>query len=64
MVIYPIAMIILATWFEERAWFWWVAALCALAWVGAILTFLANQLHREGYQAAIDDMTARHVEEP
>jgi hypothetical protein len=57
MILYSVAMVLAAGWFSGRPWFLAIAAFCGLAWFGAICLFLANQLHREGYQAAIDDLS-------
>ena len=57
MTLYPVAVIALATWFSDRSWLWAVAVLCGLAWIGAVSVFLATTFRRDGYQAAIDDLT-------
>jgi hypothetical protein len=57
MALYPVGMMALAAWFSDRAWLWAVAIIVGLAWFSAVCVFLATTLRREGYQAAIDDLT-------
>jgi len=57
MILYPVAMVLASGWFSGRHWFLAIAAFCALAWFGATCVFFANKLHREGYQAAMDDLS-------
>ena len=56
-VLYPVFVTALMVLFSDRAWLWIVAALCGVAWIGAVTMFLANMFRREGYLAAIDDLT-------
>jgi F0F1-type ATP synthase assembly protein I len=55
MLLYPVVVIVLAIVLSGWAWLWAIAALCGLAWIGAVSVFLATTFRREGYQAAIDD---------
>lgn len=57
MALYPVGIVALAVWFPQRSWLWVAAIICGLAWIGAVSVFLATTFRREGYQAAIDDLT-------
>jgi hypothetical protein len=56
-IFYPVFVTALATLFSDRAWLWAIAAICGLAWIGAVTIFLGNMFRREGYLAAMDDLT-------
>ena len=56
-LLYPVFMTALMALFSDRAWLWAVAAICGVAWIGAVSVFLANMFRREGYSTAIEDLT-------
>ena len=60
-LLYPVFVTALLALFYDRLWLWIIAAICGVAWIGAVALFLANSFRREGYMAAMDDLTNRDV---
>jgi F0F1-type ATP synthase assembly protein I len=56
MLLYPVAIVIMAVLLSGYRWLWIIAVICGFAWLGAICVFLSNVFRREGYQAALDDL--------
>jgi uncharacterized membrane protein len=60
-VLYPVFLTALMVLLSNNAWLWALAAICGIAWFGAVSVFLANAFRREGYLAAMDDLTGGDV---
>lgn len=56
-LLYPVFVTALLALFSNSLGLWVMAGICGVAWIGAVALFLANTFRREGYMAAIDDLT-------
>lgn len=57
LLLYPVFVTALLVLFSGQLWLWLIAGICGVAWIGAGAVFLANTFRREGYMAAIDDLS-------